>query len=206
MEHGLQRLEGRIVTGSNTLSSRAGVHHRAEAAGVDMILIEIVFLFPFAKAVELGSRDLVQVDEGYALLGSDSLQPLRVDLSDDLSRLRVVGIARRERHEDGMCAGFAAVVDISTHIFAIGVDRLLDTRLLDGDVERVVSHAGDGSPRPSAVIRSVVVVPNGDDDPVAGAQCFAHVGPELIIIGTAAHAAESLVFHGDLVLVPKACS
>ena len=177
MEHRLQWLEGRVVTGGNALSSRAGVHHCSKTAGVDMILIEIVFLLPLTKPVELGSRDLVQVNEGHTFLGGNGLQPLRVDFPDDLSGLRIVGITRRERHENGMCAGLAAVVDKPAHILAIGIDRLLDARLLDGDVERVVSHAGDGSPRASTVVRSVVVVSNGDDDPVAGAQCFAHVGP-----------------------------
>ena len=80
----------------------------------------------------------------------------------------VVGVARGERHEDGVGACGTDVGDIMAHIVTVSIDRVYDTRLLDGDDERVVSCAGDGGAGSATVVGAVVVMPNGDNHPVAG--------------------------------------
>ena len=55
------------VTGK-ALGCRPGVHHRSEAAGVNMVGVEVVFLLPWPVGIELGGRNFVEVDKGHVLL------------------------------------------------------------------------------------------------------------------------------------------
>ncbi len=164
----------------------------------------MVFLLPVAVTVELVGRDRVQIHIGHALLFRHLLGPKAEGLvhTHDFVVL-VVSVARGERHQDGMCAEGFAVVDVLAHILTVGVDGLLHARFLDGDVERVLADAGDAGTGATAVVGAVVVVADGDDDPVALADALADVGPEAVVESTAAHASEGLVLHRYLVLVEE---
>ena len=65
-----------------------------------------------------------------------------------------------------------------------------------------MSYAWDGSTGTSTVIRTVVIVTDGDDNPVAGPQRLTDSRPELIVERTTRHAAKRLVLHCDLIRIP----
>lgn len=108
----------------------------------------------------------------------------------------------REREQDGVCAQSFAFTDETAQVFAVAVDGFLLTRLLDGHTERVRgADAADGSPCAAAVERTIVIVPQFDDDVVSLADTFLHVRPKLAVERAAARAAQGMVFHGQLVRV-----
>ena len=109
--------------------------------------------------------------------------------------LLVVGIAWRQRHQDGVAASCTYIINILSHVSAVGIDRLLLAGLLDGDMQRVVAHAGDAGTGTSLVVRAVVVMADADDDPVARTDGITDGRPQLVIKGAAAHAAQRLVLH-----------
>ena len=117
--------------------------------------------------------------------------------------LVVVGIAWCERHEDRVTTGTAHIVDISAHVSAVSIDGVHLAGLLDGDNQRVVADARDGCPCAPAVVWAIVVVADGDDDPVAWADGIADGRPQAFVECAAAHTSEGLIFHGDAVAVEE---
>ena len=93
----------------------------------------------------------------------------------------------------------AYIVDIFAHVSAVGIDGIHLASLLDGDYQRVVSDARNGCPCPSAIVWTIVIVADGDDDPVARADGIADGRPQAFVECAAAHAPKCLIFHGDAV-------
>ena len=81
--------------------------------------------------------------------------------------LFVVSITRRERHQDGETALSTNVVDVFSHITAIGIDSLLFASLFDGYIQRIIAHARNAGTSTAFIIRPIVVMTYRDDDPVA---------------------------------------
>ena len=106
---------------------------------------EVVVGFPLTIGIELTARYLMQVNERHSLFGSHLHQPLCVLFSDN-PPLFIVCIARCQRHQYGMTALRANIIDVFAHIAAISVDRLLFASLLDGDIQCVIAHAGNAGP------------------------------------------------------------
>ena len=102
-----------------------------------------------------------------------------------------------------MCAERLTIVDILTHVLTVGIDGLLHSRLLDSDVEGILANARDAGTGTTAIVRTIVVMTDRDDDPVALLDALAHIRPKTIIEGTAAHATEGLVLYGYLVLIEE---
>ena len=120
-----------------------------------------------------------------------------MSLADDLSVV-VVGIAGRKRHQDGIAALRTHIINIFTHVAAIGVDGLVLACLLDSHLQGVVTHTGDAGPGTTGVIGSVVVMADGDNHPVAWTDGLLDGLPQLVIERAAAHATKRLVLDGDL--------
>ena len=164
-----------------------------------MVAEEVVLLLPFAIAVELAARNLVEVDEWHALLCGHVCRPLCLWLSDNFPCLLIVSVAWGQRHQYRVGAGLPALGDIFSQISAIAIYGLLLSGLLDGDAERVGTHAGYHGPGASLVVGAVVVVPNGYYHPVALPQSLSDHRPQLGVEGAGAHAAKRLVLDAYLV-------
>ena len=196
----------RGVRGSGQFfGGRTGVQACAERTGVDAVPIEVVIHLPCREPVVFRGRYFVQVYEGYALLFGHLPRPKpegSVHACDVPGAFRVPCVAGREREQDGVCAQSFAFTDETAQVFAVAVDGFLLTRLLDGHTERVRgADAADGSPCAAAVERTIVIVPQFDDDVVSLADTFLHVRPKLAVERAAARAAQGMVFHGQLVRV-----
>ena len=89
-----------------------------------MIAKEVVLFLPMTEAVELRTRDLVKVYEGYSLCGSDIGRPLGLWFAHDFTFL-IVGIPRRERHEDSIGTLLTDVSDITVQVMAIAIDGII---------------------------------------------------------------------------------
>ena len=140
--HGFQRVECWIVTGHQTLGCRAGIHHGAKTTGMNFVEEEVVVGLPLTIRIEFLSGNLVQVNKGHTLLGSYLYEPLCVWLAHNLA-LVVVGIAWCQRHENGVAALRAYIINIFAHIATIGIYRFLFSSLFDGHVQRIVAHPRD---------------------------------------------------------------
>ena len=202
--HRLQRSQTRILTLCQSLCSRTGIHHRSETGGVDMVLEEMILLLPMTITVEFGGRNLVQIYERNALLLCHLLCPQSESLihAHNLIIL-IIGITRSERHQDRMSTERLAVVDILAHILAVGIDGLLHARLLDGDIERILADARDAGTRTTAIVRTVIIMTDRDDHPVASLDSLAYIRPETVVESTATHASERLIFYRNLILVKE---
>ena len=77
--------------GEETLGGASGIQFCSKLTGMDMVAMEMVFLLPGAEGIYLLTADLIQVDEGYTLDGSDIGSPLGMRLADDTTSL-IVGI------------------------------------------------------------------------------------------------------------------
>ena len=198
--HRLQRSQTWVLALCQSLSSRTGIHHRAEAGGMDMVGEEMILFLPMTIAVEFGSRYLIQINERNSFLLSHLLCPQAESLvhTDNLVVL-IVGITWSQRHQDRVSTQRLTVVDVFAHVFAVGIDGLLHARLLDGDIERILADARDAGTCSSAIVRTIVVMTDGDDYPVASLDALAHIRPQTVVEGTAAHTSERLVLYRNLV-------
>ena len=134
--HRLQRSQLRILAFSQSFCCRPGIHHRSETGGVDMIFKEMILLLPMTIAIKLSCRNLIQINKRYMLLLSHLLCPQSEGLVDtNYLVVLIVGITWSQRHQDRMSTQGLTVVDVFTHVFAIGINGFLDASLLDGDVE-----------------------------------------------------------------------
>ena len=162
---------------------------------MDLVTVEVVVLLPRAVGIQFQSAALVQVDERHALDGSDIGTPFRLWLAYGLARLLVVGIARRERHQDGVGPSLPNLLDVFAQIGAIAVDRvLLLCALVEAHVHRVGIDAGYDGASPFLVEElAIVVMADGHNHPVARLQCVAHGRPQVGVERTGGHAAQRLV-------------
>ena len=134
--HRLQKSQLRILAFSQSFCCRPGIHHRSETGGVDMIFKEMILLLPMTIAIKLSCRNLIQINKRYMLLLSHLLCPQSEGLVDtNYLVVLIVGITWSQRHQDRMSTQGLTVVDVFTHVFAIGINGFLDASLLDGDVE-----------------------------------------------------------------------
>ena len=156
----------------------------------------MVLLFPAAIAVELRTRPFVQVDEGYALYGSDVGSPFRLGLAHD-SAFIVEGVARCQRHQDGIRPLGPGLADIAAQIVTVGVDRVLTLcTLVETYIARVGVDTGDDGTGPLRIEElAVVVMADGDDDPVARLQGVAHCRPQVGVERAGRHTAKGLVLY-----------
>ena len=164
-----------------------------------MVTEEMVFLLPVAIAVELAARNLVEVYKGHTLLCCHVSRPFGLWLSDNLSRLIIVGIAWGQRHQYRMGTGLPALGDILSEISTIAIYSFLLSCLLDGDAERVCAYSRYHSPCPSLIVGTIIVVSNGYYHPVALPQGFSDHRPQLVIESTCTHTAKGLVLDAYLV-------
>ncbi len=89
----------------------------------------------------------------------------------------------------------------TTHVFAIGKHGFFFACFFDNYIEGFVADTANRCTCTTAVVRAVVVVSEFDDYPVAFFNACEYIGPQFIIERTATHAAKSLVFNSDTVLV-----
>ena len=198
LHHRLQRVQRRVAAGHQALGSRTGIHHRTKTTGVYLIQEEVVIGFPSTIAVQLSARYLVQVDKGHALFGSHLHQPLGVRFADNLAVL-VVGITRGERHQDGIAALRTYIINILTHVAAIGIYGFVFARFLNHHVQRIIAHAGDTGTRAALVVGSVIVMADTDNHPVARTDSLLDGLPQLVVEGTTTHTAKCLILNGYLI-------
>ena len=92
---------------------------------MDLVAQEVIVHLPATERVELPATNLVEVDEGHALHGSDIGRPLRLGLAHNLTRLLVIGIAGRQRHQDGVSPFRTDLADILAQVGAIRIDGIL---------------------------------------------------------------------------------
>ena len=140
----------------------------------------MVFLFPEAIAVELSARQLVEIDEGHALCGSDVGGPLCLWLADDKPPF-VTGITRRERHQDGVGTCLANVTDIAAQVMTVtihGVGYLF--ALVETYDHRVFCHPVDDAACAFDIEEvRLVVMTDADDYPVTWLQGLTDGRPEI---------------------------
>ena len=198
--HRLQRSQTWVLALCQSLSSRTGIHHRAEAGGVDIVGEEMILFLPMTIAVEFGSRYLIQINERNAFLLSHLLCPQAESLvhTDNLI-VFIVGITWSQRHQDRMSTQCLAVVDVFAHVFAVSIDGFLHACLLDGDIERILADARDAGTCSAAIVWTIVIMTDGDNHPVTSLDALAHIRPKTVVEGTAAHTAQSLVLYRNLV-------
>ena len=91
------------------------------------------------------------------------------------------------------------VVDVFAHVFAVSIDGFLHTRLLDGDIERILADARDAGTCSATIVWTIVVMTDGDNHPVTSLDALAHIRPKTVVEGTATHTSERLVFYRNLV-------
>ena len=194
-----------MLARKQAVNGAAAVEAGAEGGGVDVVQIEVVAELPGRHLLVFQGRNLVEVDEGHAHLLCHLAGPKAealIDAHDTAGLILLVGVARRERHEDGVRPQSAGLTHEAAQVFAVAVNGFVFARLLDGDLERIgggdALDGGAGAPR---VEGPVVVVAQLDDDPVAGTDALLHGGPEAAVEGARRGASEGLILHGDSVLV-----
>ena len=198
--HRLQRSQTWVFALCQSLGCRTCIHHRSETGGVDMVGEEMILLLPMTITVELGCRNLIQINERNTFLLSHLLCPQAEGLVDpDNLIILIVGITWSQRHQDRVSTQRLTVVDVFAHVFAVSIDGFLDARLLDGDIERILADARDAGTCSAAIVWAIVVMTDGDNHPVACLDALAYIRPQTVVEGTAAHAAQSLVLYGNLV-------
>ena len=97
--HRLQRSQTWVFALCQSLGCRTGIHHRSETGSVDMVGEEMILLLPMTIAVELGCRNLIQINERNAFLLSHLLCPQAEGLVDtNYLIILIVGITWSQRH------------------------------------------------------------------------------------------------------------
>ena len=169
---------------------------------MDLIAEEMVVHLPGAIAVELRAAPFVKVDEGHALDSGDISRPLRLGLAHNPA-LVIVGIARRQRHQDGVGPFLTNLADIASQVGAIRIDGVLLLRtLVKAYIAGIRVDAGDDGTGTLLVEElAIVVMAYRHHDPVAGLQRLADGWPEVCIKGTRRHAAQRLVLDRNLVCI-----
>ena len=145
------------MTCHQSLCSRTGIHHGTETAGMNLVKKEVIVGFPLSIAIQSLSRYFIKINKRNTLFGSHLHLPLCMLFTYYLVLL-VVGITRCQRHQDGVTSLSSDIVDVFTHIAAIGIYRLLLTSLFDGHIERIIASSRDAGTSTSLIIRSVVIM------------------------------------------------
>ena len=146
--------------------------------------------------VELGTRDLVEIDEGYTLGGCDIRGPLGLRFADDTS-IRTKGITRSERHENGVGTCLTDITDIQTQIVTIAIDGIgYLLTLIEADNHCVGIHAVNDTTC-TFLIKEIglIVMSDGDNNPVARFQGLTDGRPQVSIEITGRHATQCLVLN-----------
>ena len=164
---------------------------------MNLIEKEVVIRLPGTITIEFSSRNLVQVDKGHTFLSSHLHLPLGVWLTYNLTVL-VVGITRCQRHQDGVSALCPHIDNILTQVTAIGVNRLAFAGLFNHHLQRIIAHTGYTGTCTPLVVGTIVVMTNGDDDPVTLADGLFDGLPQLIIERTTTHTTKCLILNGYL--------
>ena len=138
---------------------------------MDMVAIEMVFLLPGTEAVDLGTRNLIEVHEGHTLCSCDIRGPLRLRLTDD-APVRTIGITGRERHQDGVGTCLTDILDVKAQIMAVAIDGIRNLlTLIETYDHRVGVYTVDHASR-TFLIKKVclIVMTNAHNHPVAWLQ------------------------------------
>ena len=170
---------------------------------MDLVAQEVIVHLPATERVELPATNLVEVDEGHALHGSDIGRPLRLGLAHDLARLLVVGIAGRQRHQDGVSPLRTNLTDILAQVGAVRIDGVLLLRaLVETYITGIRIYAGNHGTGTLLVKElTIVVMTYRHDDPVAWLQGLTDSRPQVCIECAGTHAAQGLIFHRNLVCI-----
>ena len=161
-----------------TFGGAAGIHLGTKLRGMDLVAQEMVLLLPAAIRIELGTRDFVQVDKGHSLHGGNVGSPFGLGLAHNLT-LVVEGIARGQRHQDGVGTMGTDFADVATQVVAIGINGVLPLgALVEADIAGIRVYARNHGTCPFLVEElAIVVMTYGDNDPVARLQGIADGWP-----------------------------
>ncbi|MPM70546.1 hypothetical protein SDC9_117501 [bioreactor metagenome] len=90
-----------------------------------------------------------------------------------------------------------------THVFAIGVNSFFGTCFFNGYWKTVFADTGNGGTCTSAVIRTVVIMSQLNDYPIARTNTFKYIGPKTSIKGAATSSSQSMILDGYLICIKK---
>ena len=167
---------------------------------MDFVAQEVIVHLPATERVELPATNLVEVDEGHALHGSDIGRPVRLGLAHDFARLLVVGVAGRQRHQDGVSPFRTNLTDIFAQVGAIRIDGvLLLSALVEAYITCIRIYARNHGTSTLLVKElTIVVMAYRHHHPVAWLQGLTDSRPQVCIECAGTHATQGLIFHRNL--------
>ena len=110
-------------------------------------------------------------------------------------------IARSKRKKNGMSSFSFDFTNVTTHVFTIRIYRFLYPCFLNCYFETVFTDTRNRSPCTSAVIRSVIVMPQFYDNPVAFFHSFQDIFPQMGIECTTTSSTQCMIFYCNLVFI-----
>ena len=158
---------------------------------MDFIEVEVVVGLPRAILLQLGGRDVIEVDDGCVGLLADSKDGRR-EISeftlDALGIIRLVVVARREGEEDRRSTFGTHLTDETAHVTTKGIDGLLLLGHLIIDGDGIFTHlkfavwtiGGTGTDR---VNGTIVVVSQFKKDVITLAHSFENRFPQQRVEG-----------------------
>ena len=110
-------------------------------------------------------------------------------------------IARSKRKKNWMSSFGLDFTNITTHIFAISIHCFLNSCLLNCYFETVFTNARNRRTCPAAIIRSVIVMSQFDNNPVTFLYSFQDIFPQMSIKCTATGSTQRMVFNCNLIFI-----
>ena len=156
----------------------------------------MVVRLPRAIAVELAAGDLIQINKGHSLLFSHLFLPLGMRFAYNLAMI-IIGIAWCQRHQNRMSSLRPYIINILTHISAIGVNSLVFTSFLNRHLKRIITYTRNTGSGTTRIVRAIIIMSDTDNHPVARTDRLLDRLPKLFIKGATAHAAKRLVLNGN---------
>ena len=171
---------------------------------MDAIQIEHVFYLFLAKSLKFTSCYLIKVNKRYMFFFSHLLGPQTKSFiyTSNYSAVFIFpSIARGKRKKNGMSSFGFDFTNVTTHVFAVCIHCFLYPCFLNCYFETVFADTWNRSTCPSAVIRSVIVMPQFDNNPVAFFYPFQDVFPQMGIECTATGSSQRMIFYCNLVFI-----
>ena len=89
------------------------------------------------------------------------------------------------------------ILNKTAHIFPVCIYGFFHSGLFDGYVQRIFADSRNRGAGTSAVIRTIVIVSQFDDNPVSGAYTFDYIRPKTVVESTAAGTSQRMILNSN---------
>ena len=174
----------------------------------------MVVALPHRKALQLIRRNRILIHERHVQFPGNLLCPMAelMLIATQFRTIRRTVFLRRQRHQHRIGALRTDVGHIAAKIAAIRVNHLLAigrvtlVHHLHIHQHRVRSRSRNTGTRTPLVVRTVVVMTDTHNHPVARLQSLTNLRPQVTVERTARRTAQSLILHRDPLLVEEVLS